>query len=177
MESPPSDLFDSLLPEGEDRDALKLALVRAFSKGLAHATVEALLDALREEHHEDVGRMSDELGCEDERWYYRARRSGTLPTNLLTLILVKYGDRVRFDPVYGEKRGYLEAVNLAARRLGMRGEGLTMAQLDAIMRILSSANPIAEIHEEQGLRAWIRPFLIAMMFLTSDRDGPGGYPP
>lgn len=69
MESPPSDLFDSLLPEGEDRDALKLALVRAFSKGLAHATVEALLDALREEHHEDVGRMSDELGCEDERWY------------------------------------------------------------------------------------------------------------
>jgi hypothetical protein len=174
MAHPPHDLLGQLFPEGEGRDDLQRKLVRAFMEGIHQATVEFLLDVLREMSHEDIERMSLELGLEDTGWYHRARESGRIPFNLWVLILTKHWGRVPFDTVYAEKRGYLEAVNLCARGLGLREGCLTMAGLDAILRIFSSATPLAEVDPEPGLRGWIRPFLLTMMLVSRDREGPEG---
>jgi hypothetical protein len=164
--------------EGVDPDELRGEVQRAFVAGLSRATVEALLDALREIHHDNVNRMSEELARRDARWYDDALRSGTLPSNLIALILLKYGARVRVDHVYAEKLGYCEAASACARKLGICTDKLTMVQLDALMRILGSTNPLAEAVKDPSVRPWIRSFLLAMWLLADGNDrGDGGSSP
>jgi hypothetical protein len=155
-------------------ECLREEVVDAFLRGLSRALVEALLDAMREAHHNKIRWVADDLGWSDVGSYYKARKAGSLASKLIALILVKHGDRVRFDPVYAEKLGYVEAVRCCARKLGKGAGELTMAEIDTLQRILASPNAVAQAEKEPGAQPWIGPFLLAMMILTEEvGNGPG----
>lgn len=162
------------LLDDAEYESLKEGVVDAFLKALGRALVDPLLDAMREAHHNKIRWVADDLRWSDVGSYYKARKAGSLPSKLIALILVKHGDRFRFDPVYAEKLGYVAAVRCCARKLGKRTGELTMAEIDTLLRILGSPNAVAQAEKEPGARPWIGPFLLAMMILTEEvGNGPG----